>query len=358
MRSAVAAVVTAAVLAGAYAWFTHTPAARLGKACGGALPVDDMLAMTGASARFGGQDLKLATWHYDEAVVSEPDGLSVACTANDIEIHIETAVGNRFPFGNYTFQSRDDVLPIPLRDGWSGFLVAESEDNLGASVLLNCANWKPSHGSGLLVTADADGVDSASTPARARLARIVTQTAKKAAEQTGCTANPGRTITEIDSQSTTSRTGAEKADGTCAGTRSQSSVRESAARTAPVEYCVLGGRLWLRAFYGPFARIGEDGGRGDFDKPFGNEGYAVWGTAACPGAEARALYTAMPLVESDRRLDSQPLTARELEDLKQFAERSAARHHCSAAALPGTEGSAHDGKSGSRSRSPQAAGLD
>ncbi|MEU6557611.1 hypothetical protein ABZ915_46485 [Streptomyces sp. NPDC046915] len=52
------------------------------------------------------------------------------------------------------------------------------------------------------------------------------------------------------------------------------------------------------------------------------------------GAQGMGLYTVSPPEGSDRRFDSQPLTPREWQDLRQFAERSAARHHCSPPVLP------------------------
>ncbi|MEU5595983.1 hypothetical protein [Streptomyces sp. NPDC020298] len=339
-RTHVVAVVTAlALLAGGYAWYWNfAPSARVGRACDGMLPVDDTLAMSGKHARLGGQaGLKLATWHYEPSSdVSEPAGLSVACQVNGVEVHIEPSAGSISPFGVYTFQQGDDVLPIPLGNGWSGFLVAEPEGSVGVSVVLDCTNWKPSRGSGILVTADAD-TDSASPSARARLARIATETARKAAGKLGCTAEPGSTVSKVDSRSTTARKNADRAEGTCAGTRSQSRVRETAARTAPVEFCVLGDELRLMASYGPFTNTAEtrhDGAYGGFDKPSGLRGGTAWGTATCTGAQGMGLYTVSPPEGSGRRFDSQPLTPREWQDLRQFARRSAARHHCSSPVLP------------------------
>ncbi|MFF4400522.1 hypothetical protein [Streptomyces sp. NPDC001480] len=265
--------------------------------------------------------------------MSAPAGLSVACQVNGVEVHIEPSAGSISPFGVYTFQQGDDVLPIPLGNGWSGFLVAEPEGGVGVSVVLDCANWKPSRGSGILVTADADtdtdtDTDGAGPSASARLARIATETARKAAGKFGCTAEPGSTISTVDSRSTTARKSADRAEGTCAGTRSRSRVRETAARTAPVEFCVLGDELRLMASYGPFANTAEtrhDGAYGGFDKRSGLRGGTAWGTATCTGAQGMGLYTVSPPEGSERRFDSQPLTPREWQDLRQFAERSAAR---------------------------------
>ncbi|MFF4566970.1 hypothetical protein [Streptomyces sp. NPDC001435] len=339
-RSYIWVVVALAVLfGGGYAWYWNfAPSARVGRACDGMLPVDDTLAMSGKHARLGGQaGLKVSTWHYDPSSdVSERTGLSVACQVNGVEVHVEPSAGSFSPFGSYTFQQGNDVLPVPLGDGWSGFLVAGHEDGLGVSVLLNCTNWEPSRGSGILVTADADN-DSDSASARARIARIATLTAKKAAEKTDCDAEPGSRISRVDPQSTTARKSADRATGTCAGTRSRSSVRETAARSAPVEYCLLGDELRLWASYGPFTNSAEtryDGPYGGYDKPSGLRPGTAWGTATCAGAQGMGLYTVAPVEGSDRRFDSRPLTTREWQDLRQFAQRSAARHHCSSPVLP------------------------
>ncbi|MGW7406902.1 hypothetical protein ACWGI9_24810 [Streptomyces sp. NPDC054833] len=270
--------------------------------------------------------------------MSERTGLSVACQVNGVEVHVGPSAGNISPFGSYTFQQGNDVLPVPLGDGWSGFLVAGQEDGLGVSVLLNCTNWEPSRGSGIPVTADTDtDTDSASASGRARIARIATLTAKKSAEKTGSDAEPGSRISRVDPQSTTTRKSADRATGTCAGTHSRSSVRETAARSAPVEYCLLGDELRLWASYGPFSNTAEtrcDGPYDGYDKPSGLRPGTAWGTATCAGAQGMGLYTVSPVEGSDRRFDSRPLTAREWQDLRQFAQRSAARHHCSSPVLP------------------------
>ncbi|MGW2702668.1 hypothetical protein [Streptomyces sp. NPDC001340] len=299
--------------------------------------MDDMLAATGATARFGGQDLHLSSRRFEgSASVSEPDGLPVACQANGIGITIETSAGSEDPLGASVGSAEEDsAIPVPLGQGWSGYLAGDDE-RLGVFVLLDCANWKPSQGGGILVSLDASA-EGISDAERARFARITADTAKNAAEKAGCHATPGRTIRQVDRPSAIARVGAGQARGTCAGTRSQPSVTETPARTSPVEYCLLGDSLRLTAAYGPFVNPEDVNGNGPyagFDKPAGAKGLLTWATATCSGAQATALYTAVPAQKSDRNSVSQPLNSQELSDLKQFAAQSAARHHCSAPVVP------------------------
>lgn len=134
----------------------------------------------------------------------------------------------------------------------------------------------------------------------------------------------------------------------CAGIRFQAPVTETPAGTSPVEYCTLGSRLRLAAEYGPFSDIEHVNGRGPyagFEEAAGVAGLVGWGTAACSGAQGTALYTVRPTPGSDRSFVRRPLTERERANLREFAERSAARHgmgrRCcpDAAVLPTREGS-------------------
>jgi hypothetical protein len=334
-------VVVLALLGGGYAWYEHfAPAARLGKACGGLLPVDDMLAATGATSRFGGRDLRLSSHPFDgSASVSEPEGLPVTCRANGIVVAVETSADNDKPFLSDNASAEDEngsALPVPLGQGWSGYLT-EEDGRVTVSVLLDCENWGPERGSGVLVSLDAS-VDGIGGAERARFARIATRTAANAAGKAGCEAAPGSRIRRADGASAVSRVGSGRpARGTCRGTRSQASVTETPARTSPVEYCLLGSGLRLTAHYGPFANVEHVNGRGPyagFEKPAGGTGRVAWATADCPGALGTALYTATPAQSSGRSFVSWPLTARERADLKQFATRSAARHRCGTPVLP------------------------
>ncbi|WP_406071229.1 hypothetical protein OG372_30320 [Streptomyces sp. NBC_01020] len=347
VRRVVVAGVAVAVLGGGYVWFRQgTPEVRLAEVCGGMLPVDDMLALTGTTASgISGADLKTDSWQYGpsrDVEVTEPDGLPAACRANGVEVHIEPASDGPSGLGLSTFARGDDVLPVPLGAHWSGLLAPDGEEGIGASVLLDCPNWDGRHGSGILVTASADLAhlahvrDNNDPAARAELARMVTGTAKRAAQRTGCKAGFGDRISRVDSSAATAKKRAGEARGTCAGVHSRAVVRETAAGTAPVEFCVLEGGLRLKSFYGPFVTSqNHDGGRfGPFDKAAGtDEAGMVWGSATCTGAQGTALYWT-ERAETKFQPHPRPLTAREQADLRTFAERSAARHGCSSPNLP------------------------
>jgi hypothetical protein len=330
VRRGGAAVTALAVVGGGYLFIQQrSPEHRLSEACAGALPVTDMLAMTGEG------DFKLTSWEFDvSSGVVEPAGLATSCKAGGVQVEIQTASGAHLPFGDYTFHRRDDVLPVPLDSGWAGFIVAEEEDELGVSVLLDCPNWTPRQGSGILVFAGADVADSTNPASRTRLARIATGTAQRAADRTGCEATPGSRIDRVAPVPAAARpTTATK--GTCAGMTSRRSAQETPAGTAPVEYCVLDGGLVLRAAYGPF--VGDDDKKQDIhDDPAGILPDTAWASATCKGAQATALYWAVPAEDdTDRSFTSQPLSKSERNDLRHFARASATRHGCSTPTLPG-----------------------
>ncbi|WP_030381297.1 MULTISPECIES: hypothetical protein [unclassified Streptomyces] len=204
------------------------------------------------------------------------------------------------------------------------------------SVLLDCENWGPERGSGILVSLDAS-VDGVGGVERARFARIATRTAAKAAGKTGCEAASGSRIERAEGTSAVSRVRGRRARGTCAGTGFQATVTETPAHISPVEVCLLGDVLRLTVAYGAFGNVEHVNGRGPyagFDEPAGGEGLVVWGTATCAGAQGTALYTATPVRGSSRSFVSRPLTGRERTDLRQFATRSAVRHHCGTPVLP------------------------
>ncbi|MUL44079.1 hypothetical protein FZ103_23445 [Streptomonospora sp. PA3] len=339
-RRAVAAAAAAALLGGGYggyAWIKEqTPGDRLAEACNGMLPVDAVLALTGTTAGgFGGGDLELTSNAYDvSAGVSEPDGLPVACRANDLQMRIETASGSGSAFDAYTFHRHGTRLPIPLTGGWSGFLVAADEQELGATVLLDCPNWDRRTGAGVLVTVERGDTDSGDASVRRGVARLAAAIAERAARHTGCAGDPGGSIGQLASPGAADPVDAERADGTCKGVASHPTVRETPARTAPVEFCALGDSLQLRAYYGPFVRGEGDERYGDWERPSGTSAYAVWGSAACGGALGDAVFAARPAEDSGRDLRSAPLTPSEYADLRHFAEASAQRHDCSAPELP------------------------
>ncbi|MDT0305037.1 hypothetical protein [Streptomonospora wellingtoniae] len=343
-RRITAAAAAAALLAGgcgAYVWIKEqTPGARLAEACGGMLPVDEVLALTGTTASgFGGNDLDLSSNTYDVSpTVVEPDGLATVCQANDLSVQIESASGSRDPLGHYVFQRLDGPLPVPLPGGWSGFLVPDESGlpaygddygKLGTSVLLDCPAWDRRHGSGILVTARLTDSDTADPAVRRGLVRIATGAAERAAQATGCDGDPGGRIGEVGSTNATAEhLPADRADGTCEGVTSQPWVLETAARTAPTESCVLEGSLVLRSYYGPFVRDHSEARYGEWDEATGATNFGAWGSADCGGALGDAVYMAELVEDSDRGLIDTPLTRSEHADLRTFAEASAKRHGC------------------------------
>ncbi|WP_143664936.1 hypothetical protein [Streptomyces sp. TLI_55] len=319
------------VLGGGLLWFKeHTPADQMAEMCGGVLPVDEMLELTGTTALgfdHADDDLELDTWHLTAASgVAEPEGLSVACRTNTgIEVFIQTADGTNDPY--FLSSPRDDALPLPLGAGWTGFVMGST-----VSVLLDCPDWGSRQGGGILVTAEAEG------GSRATVARLATVAAERTAERTGCGGETGARITRIPGDAGGRKVTTDEATGTCATLRSHSRMRETAAPgTSPLEECVLGEELVLRAFYGTFIserdRYGE---YGSFRKPTGDDSGGAWGSATdCQGLFGTAVYELRTIDDGDHDLVSDPLTSAERDDLRRFAEGSAERHGCRGLVLPG-----------------------
>lgn len=307
--------------------------------CNGVLPVDEMVELTDPDAEYAnGSGYKLESWHPGgPSLGGEPEGLPVSCraTPSGVVVTIETVDHAYDAYFMHSFQRREDVLPLPLGHGWTG-LLEQDGTGLGsaitASVLLDCPDWSRGQGSGILVTASADGD-------RTPIARVATVAAERTASRSGCGADPGEKITRIAGRGAGQETSAGEAKGTCAGLRSQSRMRETAAGVAPAEACVLGRELVLRAYYGPFVPGSFEGSRsqgpyGEFEKPSGEDGFGMWGSAHCPGGTKTAVYNISTVEKSKRDFTEQPLTSQEREDLRTFATRSAARHGCTAPVLP------------------------
>ncbi|MFJ6390664.1 hypothetical protein ACIQJT_23990 [Streptomyces sp. NPDC091972] len=318
------------LLAGGYGFWLQYPAAKVGKVCSGMLPVGEILDLSGKSRlSLFGSAFKSSG---DSGEVTDSADLDTHCRAGNAQIHVETATEATTQYGSYTFQRRDDVLPVPLGAGWQGF-TAES----GASVLLSCSNWTAREGEGILAAVSVWDFDN-TADMRLELARAVTKVARNAAEKVGCKTTFG-SEGELRSPTADAETKpAGEASGTCKGMSSTAEVRETDASVAPVEECVLVGDLQLRAEYGPFSdRPGSVGnGRyGGHDARSGVDGSTAWTSASCQGALGVGYYHATPVESSDRKFTSDPLTGKERADLTHFAKQSAARHGCGApAALP------------------------
>lgn len=338
-RRLIGSAVALAVLgAGGYGFWQQYPATKISRACSGMLPVGPALDLTDQS-RFSllGIHFDVSSGQYDGSFdVTEPPGLTTSCRlGTDVDVRVETAVGAHNAYAEFTDEGSD--LPIPLNAGWQGFMTGGEEGGT-AVTLLTCKNWSAQQGSGLLVTAGASFGDQSGEEGRLDLARVVTGTAQRAAEQTGCETDFGDadelTAPATDPESVP----ADKASGTCEGTTSAGTVRETAAGTSPVEGCELSSSLRLTAEYGPFSDASEarvNGKYGGHDTPSGTDRTEAWTTATCEGALGTGYYHASPAKDSDRDLEKEPLTQAERADLAHFAEESAARHGCETpAALP------------------------
>ncbi|MEU0028157.1 hypothetical protein [Streptomyces sp. NPDC006335] len=321
---------------GYYGFQLQYPAARAGRACSGMLPVGPVLDLVGKSRlSVSGLGFHTSSWRIDVSDdVTEPAGLATRCKVGGAEIAIETATGAHNAYGAYTFQRDPNSFPVPLDGGWQGLMVTKNDAST-ASVLLSCKNWTPEKGSGILVTADSPYDTEVTAAVRLKLARVVTGTARRAAERTGCETDPGDasglTAPEADARTVS----AGGATGTCAGMTSVSTVRETDVEKSPVEECLLSGGLQLTAAYGPFSDASYavvNGKYGGHDDPSGVDSSTAWTSVTCQGALGIGYYHASPVEGSDRKFTSDPLTQRERADLTHFAEQSAARHGCGAPA--------------------------
>lgn len=332
-RRLIGSAVTLAVLgAGYYGFQLQYPAAKTGRACSGMLSVDSVLDLAGKSKlSLLGLGFDVSSSQFDVSDdVTEPAGLATRCVVDGVEISIETTAGAHNAYGVYSFQRDQNSFPMPLNAGWQG-LMATDRDEATASVLLSCKNWTPKDGSGILVAADSPYDVEVTEAIRLKLARVVTGTAQRAAEKTGCVTELGDTG-KLTAPAVTARTmSADDATGTCKGMTSAPKVQETDAAMAPVEECVLVGGLQLTAEYGPFSDASEaveNGKYGGHDDPSGTGSSTAWTSSTCQGALGIGYYHASPVEGSGREFTSDPLTKAERADLEHFAEQSAARHGC------------------------------
>ncbi|MFI2304188.1 hypothetical protein ACH5AL_35975 [Actinacidiphila glaucinigra] len=331
-RLIVSAVVLAALAAGYYGFQLQYPAAKAGRACGGMLPVDPVLELAGKSRlSLVGAGFDADSRQFDVSDdVKEPGGLAVRCEVGGVEVSVETTAGAHNAYGAYTFQREEQVLPVPLDGGWQGFMVTGNGDAT-ASVVLGCGNWAPERGAGILVTATSPSGTELTAGVRLALARTVTATAQRAADSTGCAAEPGDPDRLTAPAAGATTVPATEAKGTCKGLTSATEVRETPAEAAPVEECVLAGHLQLAAAYGPFndnSQAVAAGRYGGHDTPSGADRTSVWTSAGCQGALGIGYYQASAVDGSNRDFTKTPLIASERADLQRFAEQSAARHGC------------------------------
>ncbi len=321
------AVALAVLGAAGYGFWGQYPAAKVERACGGMLPVDPVLNLTGKSRWsplgihyevFSGQSNR------SFGAADEP---ATRCEFDGANITIEPSDRARTSFATYT---KDSKFPLPLNAGWQGFMLP-GDEGASATLLLNCRNWSETEGSGILVSAGASYDYEAPEKARLDLARLLTGAAQRAADKSGCETDLGSGDDLTDPGTGTKSVPADKASGTCEGMTSASTVRETAAGTSPIEKCGLTGGLRLLAHYGPYSDARQaiaDGKYAGHKTPSGIDRSTAWTTATCKGALGLGYYHASVSRDSDRDLKKDPLTKAERADLAHFAERSAARHGC------------------------------
>lgn len=331
-RRLISSAVALAVLGAAgYGFWAQYPAAKVDRACGGMLPADPVLNLTGKS-RWSplGIHYEVVSGQSNRSFGTEP---ATRCEFDGVNITIEPSDRAPTRFATYT---TDPDFPVPLNAGWQGFMFP-GDGGASATLLLSCRNWSETEGSGILVRAGASYRHEAREKARLDFARLLTGVAQRAADKSGCETDLGNgdlTVPVVGIKSVP----ADGASGTCEGMTSASTVRETAAGTSPIEKCELTGGLRLLAHYGPYSDARQtvmDGKYAGHDTPSGIDRSTAWTTATCKGALGIGYYHASPAEDTDRDLEKTPLTESERADLNHFAKQSAARHGCDTpAALP------------------------
>lgn len=235
------------------------------------------------------------------------------------------------------------TVPVPLGAGWAG-MENLNGDGATATVVFDCQNTDgPRAGDSLTLFVHSWGSRPYEEAAqRVRLARFATRTAQAAAREYGCDARFGGRVRQVGPLEYGRPQYREapplaEAEGTCAGIKPGSVItraHETAAGRAPVEDCMLidekGEALFrLSAYYGTFAddqRKKTQSGR-ELDsvaKPLRTD-FLFQAEAACPGSPRQAVFV---VDYRDYDHDPKPQRGYAREALRQFTERSAARHGC------------------------------
>ncbi|MGY0059371.1 hypothetical protein ACWY4P_22915 [Streptomyces sp. LZ34] len=252
-------------------------------------------------------------------------------------------------WGPHTVSGRDPgsfttTVPAPIGAGWSG-MENLAGDGAAATVVLDCRNTDgPRAGDSLTLFVHSWGSRPYEEAVqRVRLARFATRTAQAAAREYGCDARFGGRVQRVgplDSGRPEYREAPPlaEADGTCAGIKPGSVItraHETAAGRAPVEDCMLiddksQALFRLSSYYGTFAddqRMKTQTGRqldSAVTKPLRTD-FLFRAEAACPGSPRQAVFV---VDYRDYDHDAKPQRGYAREALREFAERSAARHGC------------------------------
>ncbi|MEU5772785.1 hypothetical protein ABZ819_05705 [Streptomyces venezuelae] len=233
---------------------------------------------------------------------------------------------------------------VPIGAGWSGMVIA-TDERATATAVLRCHNTTgPRVGDSLSVFVAAFGSRPYQEAAqRVRLAQLATQTGREAAREYGCDAQFGERVERVapfepGRNSYPDAPAVARAGGTCTGVRPGwliTRAHGTAADGAPVEDCLLTDdngrtRFRLSAYYGTFAD--DQRLKTQSAKDFREDTTRVLRTdfvyraqATCPGTPRQAVFV---IDYRERNDDDQPQRRYARAALREFAERSAARHGC------------------------------
>ncbi|MER7519725.1 hypothetical protein [Streptomyces sp. NPDC126499] len=293
--------------------------------CRGSLAADE------ASDFFDGAELE-SRGHTAEWVGHDVEYCSVWARKDQhgatLRLQIRPAAAHR------TSGAAEEAGAAPLGYGWNGSFVIRGRPQ--AAVLVDCA---PVAGKGLLVLTEATKDADELTPDQVLgVARLATETARRAAGRFHCEGNLGQRPDRVDTAGAAKRPVAEARE-TCRGVVSRSdadvlgavAVAEYRAGRALTEECDVklrqGGHVRVNAYYGPSARQETY-----LDTRYpGSVVGIVTRSRACPGALGTAYFKVTPPKGDDGKpapLDGPKRKA--LDDvLTSFAAASAARHGCS-----------------------------
>ncbi|MCX4672491.1 hypothetical protein OG453_38590 [Streptomyces sp. NBC_01381] len=315
-------------------------------ACDGTVSVDQ------ARALLGTDDVRGDTSH-SAAGGKSPDGSSppVICWLDGPGGYEQRAVvqmeWRSKAWGPHTVSGRQAnsftaALPVPIGGGWPG-MVNLNDDGASATVVLECRNTAgPRAGDSLSLFVSSWGSRPYKEAAqRVRLARFATRTAQAAAHEYGCDARSGGRIGRVEPLDYGRETyqdapGLAGASGTCAGITPGWRIKRAhgtAVGHAPVEDCLLiddkGRPLFrLSAYYGTFADDQRFKTQTTRDLPKTDPlltDFLFRAEATCPGSPRQAVFAIDDRAYDD---DPKPQLRYARAALRDFAERSAARHGC------------------------------
>ncbi|MBM9618878.1 hypothetical protein [Streptomyces zhihengii] len=322
-RAKGAAVAAVVLVVGGVTWgVVGQPEDPLRGSCRGSLAVDE------ASGFYGGAELE-SRGHTAEWVGQEVEYCSV--WARDEEDGAVLRLQIRPSAAHRAAGAADEAAAAPVGYGWNGSFIVRGRPE--AAVLVDCA---PLAGKGLLVLAEA--TEDAEELSRAQVlgvARLATETARRAAERFGCEGTLGRRPDTVDTTRATERPAAEARE-TCRGVVGPRSAEvlgiatvheyPAGALTEECDVHLRDHRMRVNAYYGPSAMQETY-----LDKRYpGSVDGIVTRSRTCPGALGAAYFKATPPQLPDG--SPAPLTGPEREAVNQilasFAEASGDRHGC------------------------------